>query len=480
MRAGRSLFLFVVGAFFLLNVQTARADVYGRIRGRITDPSGGVVPKATIVATNMETGISTQTFSGSDGNYEFLQLAAPALYNISAEAPGFKKMEIDGIELNQTEIFVENLQLQLGSVSETVTVSEKANAQVETTSIELGTTINSTEIVNTPLNGRSYVDLMLTQPGVVAASDARGGTNNGNYSTNGSQSDQDSYLINGTDNNDLPLNEVSINVSPDAIAEFRMVTNTINPEYGRNSGAIIDASIKSGTNQFHGSGFDFFRDTSLNSKNFFQTAPEVFHRNEFGGTVGGPIRKDHTFFFFSYQGYRERAEEESGDCGCGSPGEAQVFTSDERKGIFQSAPGVTDIGSTGHVSPFPLVGEDGTTYPAGTLYTTIFPTGTIPAVDINPIAKTLLADIPVATTNGNDFNFNPVVTGIDDQLLLRVDQTFSSKDSIWAYALWERQPSSQNLPFEGASSARIRRNRSTPLAAIQRRVGPHVQPDTDQ
>ena len=116
---------------------------------------------------------------------------------------------------------MKNLQLQLGSVAETVTVTEKANAQVETTSIELGTTINSTAIVNTPLNGRSYVDLMLTQPGVVAASDARGGNGEGNYSTNGSQSDQDSYLINGTDNNDLPLNEVQVAVSPDAIAKFQ-------------------------------------------------------------------------------------------------------------------------------------------------------------------------------------------------------------------------------------------------------------------
>ena len=143
-----------------------------------------------------------------------------------------------------------------------------------------------------------------------------------------------------------------------------MVTNTINPEYGRNSGAIIDATIKAGTNQFHGSGFDFFRDTSLNSQGFFQIAPEVFHRNEFGGTVGGPIRKDqHTFFFFSYQDSGERAEEQSGDCGCGSPGQAQVFTSDERKGIFQSAPGVTDIGSNGDVF-LSLVGEGGTTYPS--------------------------------------------------------------------------------------------------------------------
>ena len=195
------------------------------------------------------------TVSGQDGSYEFLQLAAPAVYNITAELSGFKKAEVDSIHLELNQIFVENLRLELGSVAETVSVSETAITQVETTSIELGTVINSTTIVNTPLEGRSFVDLMKTQPGVVEASDGRGGSGFGNYSANGSQADQDSYLINGMDNNDLPLNEVQINVSPDAIAEFKMVTNTINPEYGRNSGAIINSSIKSGTNAFHGDGF---------------------------------------------------------------------------------------------------------------------------------------------------------------------------------------------------------------------------------
>jgi len=410
----------------------------------VTDPNGAIIPKAKVVAINTGTGITTETVSGQDGNYEFIQLAAPAIYNVTAELSGFKKAEVDGIHLELNQIFVENLQLDLGSVAEKVGVVEKSIVQVETTSIELGTTINATEIVNAPMNGRSYVDLMKLQPGVVEASDARGGTNLGNYSTNGSQADQNSYLINGVDNNDLPLNEVQINVSPDAIAEFKMVTNTINPEYGRNSGAILNATIKSGTNQFHGSGFDFFRDTSLNAVRYFQTSPQVFHRNQFGATVGGPIWKDHTFFFFSYQGYRERAPESSGDCGCASAGTVQVFTGDERNGIFG------DIGSSGNVSPFPLVGEDGTTYPAGTLYTTIFPTGHIPQADINPISKTLLGFIPPATV-GNNFEFNPVVKGIDDQYLARIDHTFSSKDALWGYFLWERNPSIQDLPFLGAN-----------------------------
>src|SRR5207245_2712236 len=134
------------------------------------------------------------------------------------------------------------------------------------------------------------------QPGVMSSSD-RFGTN---FATNGSQTQQNSYLINGQDSNDLPLNTPLIIPSPDAIAEFNLVTNTINPEYGRNSGAILNAVIMSGSNSFHGDAFDFYRDTFLNTKNFFQKTPAIFHQNQFGGTIGGPVWKDRTFFFFSY------------------------------------------------------------------------------------------------------------------------------------------------------------------------------------
>ena len=455
MRAGRFVLLVALGALSLVAANVARADVYGRIRGTVTDPNGAIIPKAKVVAINTGTGITTETVSGQDGNYEFIQLAAPAVYNITAELSGFKKVEVDGIHLELNQIFVENLQLELGSVAEKVGVVEKSIVQVETTSIELGTTINATEIEGAPLEGRSFVDLMKTQPGVVEASDARGGAGHGDYSTNGSEADQDAYLINGADNNDIPLNTVSINVSPDAISEFKMVTNTINPEYGRNSGAIINATIKSGTNGFHGSGFEFFRDTSLNAKPFFQLTPQVFHQNLFGTTVGGPVWKDHTFFFFSYQGDRFRRPENAGDCGnCGSPGTVNVLTDDQRNGDFENPTGsttITNIGATGKVSPFPLVGENGTTYPAGTLYTTLFPTGNIPATDINPISKTLLGFVPTANVNGNQFQFNPILRGIDDQYLGRIDHTFSSKDSLWGYFLWERFPTVQDLPFLGAN-----------------------------
>ncbi|MGD0964381.1 MAG: carboxypeptidase-like regulatory domain-containing protein [Candidatus Acidiferrales bacterium] len=428
----------------LLATSTARADVYARIRGTVTDPTGAVVPRARIIATNTATGIATETISAADGSYQFPQLVAPGIYSVSAAATGFRRAQITGIHLSLNQILVANLKLELGTASESVTVSQQSMAQVEATSMELGVVVNSSTIINMPLNGRYWTDLMQLEPGVVSASDGRGGNGHGGFATNGSQADQNSYLINGTDNNDLPLNSVSLNPSPDAIAEFKMVTSTMNPEYGRNSGAILNAVIKSGTNQFHGDGFDFYRDTSLNARNYFQPLPAVFHRNTFGATIGGPIRKDHTFFFFSYQGTRQRRPETSGDCACASPGTVHVFSSAQRSGIFP------DIASSADVSPFPLVGPNGITYPAGTAYAVIFPTGQIPAADINSVSSKLLSLVP-APTVGNDFEFNPVVAALDDEYLVRLDHALSSQDAIWGYFLWERYADNEALPFLGAT-----------------------------
>jgi hypothetical protein len=428
----------------VFSTAVAKADeLYASIRGQVTDPSHAVVPHARLVATNTATGIAKETVSASDGTYQFPQLAAPGTYSISAEAPGFEKVQITGIHLSLDQIFIENFQLELGVASESLTVSEPSASQVEATSMELGLVISGDAVVDMPLNGRNWVDLMQLEPGVVAASDARG-SGHGAYATNGSQADQNSFLINGTDNNDLPVNTVSINPSPDAIAEFKMVTGSINPEYARNSGAILNALIKSGTNQFHGDAFDFYRDTSLNARNYFQPLPAVFHRNQFGATIGGPLRKDHTFFFFSYQGNRQRRPETSGDCFCSSAGTVHVFTGAQRSGIFP------DISSSAAVSPFPLVGESGATYPAGTPYSAIFPNGHISPADFNPISTKLLAFVP-APTVGNTFQFNPVVAALDDQYLARIDHALSSRDAVWGYFLWERFSDSKALPFLGAT-----------------------------
>lgn len=296
-------------------------DIYGRIRGTVTDPSGAVVPGATVTATNVATGVSKTATTDATGGYELPNLVAPGTYTIKIEKSGFTTYQAQGVQLRLNQIYVANAQMQVGQASQTVNVEASA-AQVDTTSMQLSAVVQGQTIVDMPLNGRNWVQLQQTLPGVVASSDRFGS----NYATNGSQSQQNSYLVNGMDTNDLPLNTPLVIPSPDAIGQFNMVTSTINPEYGRNSGAILNAVIKNGTNGFHGSLFDFYRDTSLNTKPFFSKKPAVFHQNQFGGTIGGPIVKNHAFFFFSYQGTRARQPQSGGD--------TQVLTNAERNGDF--------------------------------------------------------------------------------------------------------------------------------------------------
>ncbi len=448
MRNSRFLKLLAWGTLLaLVSTVSARADeLYGKIRGTVADPSGAVIVGAKITATNVETGISKEASSGADGSYEFLQLLAPATYNLTAQQSGFKVFEAQNIPLSLNQIYVLNITLDLGAVTQQVTV-EAAPAQVERTSMQLGADLTGSAIVDLPLNGRDWIQLQQTLPGVVASSDR----NLDNFSTNGARTQANGYMINGTDANDLPLNNPLEIPSPDAIAEVHIVTNTINPEFGRNSGAILNAVTKSGTNKFHGSAFEFYRDPFLNSHNFFLPEPAQFHQNQFGGTIGGPIRKNHTFFFFSYQGTRNRAPETIEHCGNCNPGRSTVFTADQRNGFFP------DIASSSALSPFPLTGENGVTTcpagtcPAGTPYSMIFPTGHIPSSDFNSISVNLLNKfVPPPNSGPTEFSFNPITTNKVDQEITRIDHTFSTKDSIWGYWFIERHPSVDTLPFFAA------------------------------
>jgi len=292
-----SVIAIAVLLFSSFGIPVAKADnLYARIQGTVTDPTGAVLNGVKLVATNVGTNLSYQSETKAEGNFVFLNLPI-GTYKVTATSTGFRTFTATGITLVLDQVYALNVKMELGQISEQVMV-EASNVQVETTNTQLGTVIGGDTIVDMPLNGRNWTQLQLLQPGVMSSSD-RFGT----YSTNGSQTQQNSFLINGQDSNDLPLNTPLIIPSPDAIAEFSMVTDTINPEYGRNSGAIMNAAIKSGTNNFHGSGFDFYRDTFLNTSDFFTRQPAIFHQNQFGGTIGGPVWRNHTFFFFSYQGY---------------------------------------------------------------------------------------------------------------------------------------------------------------------------------
>src|SRR5487761_789351 len=261
MRKTNLLLLMSMLCFGLAIAKQARADqLYGTIRGTVTDQSGAVIPGATVTATDVSTGVSRQITSSAGGSFEFLNLLAPAAYNVSVEKAGFHKFVSSNIRLNVNQTYVVAAALQVGSATQQITV-QAAPMQVETTSMQLGTTISGSTIVDLPLNGRNWIQLQQLQPGVVGASDRFGvGIAGTNYATNGSQTQQNAFYVNGIDVADISLNMAGIIPSPDAIGEFHMITSTINPEYGRNSGAIISAVIKNGTNQLHGDGFEFFRD----------------------------------------------------------------------------------------------------------------------------------------------------------------------------------------------------------------------------
>src|SRR6266851_5955717 len=309
-----------------LLVQPANADeLYGRVRGIVSDATGAAVPGVQVKLTNVGTGIAQELVSASDGSFAFVN-QKPGVYTLVVTKTNFKSFQVSSIKVEPNEIYVQNVTMELGSVSETIEVSANP-AQVEQTSIQLTNTIDSKTITDLPLVGRNWITLQQTLPGVVTP-DTRFGTN---YSTNGSQAQQNSYLVNGNDANDLPLNSPLAVPNPDTIEEVKMVTNTINPEYGRNSGAILNAITKSGTNNFHGTGFWFYRDTFLNTHNFFTKKRQIFHQNQYGGTVGGPVWKNKSFFFFGLQNTRARQP------GANSNGTTNVYTQNMLNGIWNPA-----------------------------------------------------------------------------------------------------------------------------------------------
>jgi Carboxypeptidase regulatory-like domain len=436
-----------------LNVNVAQADnLYGSIRGTITDQSGAGVPGVTITATNTATGVTQQLTSGNDGSYNFLQLAIGD-YSLRAEKSGFEAFTATRIHLDVNTVYVQDVRLAVGTVSQEVTVQAN-QVQVETTTPQLGTVVEAEQIVDLPLIGRNWLQLQELQPGVMGGSDrfGVGASNRTDFATNGGQSQFNVFMIDGTDTNDLVLNTQTFTPNEDAVAEFRMVTSTLNPEYARSSGAIVNAVIKSGTNSFHGDGFDYYRDTFLDSRNYFSTTVNPFHQNQFGGTVGGPIIKNHTFFFFSYQGIRASQPQGSNGVNNGTL-TTPVFLSGQDSGTTPFA----DLPTSTGTSAFPLVGDNGTSYPAGTPYSTIFSTGIIPTADINPISAKLLKFVPAPNTSTatggplNAFTFNATQALTDNQYLYRIDQVFNSKDSIWGTWFNEALDSKVPVPFFGAT-----------------------------
>lgn len=454
MRKGYFDIRFIVGLLAValvlpLATQVALADnVYANLHGTATDVTGAIVGGADVTATNTQTGVKTTVKSRDNGYYEFPQLSVGS-YTVSASKQGFKTFKSTEFNLDVNQSYDMPIRFEVGSVNETVEVRAEA-VQVETTSMQQQTLIPAQNITDLPLIGRNFVQLSQLAPGVMAASDRFGS----NFATNGSQSQQSTYLVNGLDTNDIPLNTPQILPSPDAIQEFNLITSTINPEYGRNSGGVVNALIKNGTNSWHGNAFEFYRDTFLNTHNFFSSLTPVFHQNQFGGTFGGPIWKDKTFFFVSYQGIRARTSVTQ---------TTSVYSPAQRGGDFSlNLSKTTNDGNK--VTPFALIGDDGILYPAGTRWQCVpacanqifHPSsanfGKLPVSDFNALSKNLMNTfVPLPNFAGNTFTFNPLTNTVGDQGIVRIDHNISSSDQIWGVFLMNHSPSSQQLAFTGAT-----------------------------
>jgi hypothetical protein len=315
-------FLMTPLALVLWCGSTTEQTATGRIIGTVTDAQGAAIAGARVTITNSGTDVRSSAMTSADGFYQILELPI-GTYTVTAEHEGFSKVVTAPEPLDINQSLRIDVHMKVGSVVETVRVDAQA-AQVETVNPTIGGTVSGAPIQNLPLNGRNTLDLALTQPGVVPIADDLGtyGTSNGGsngiggISVAGGRGDAVTYLLDGGINNRTTSNQVVFNPNPEAVEEFRLLENNYTAEYGRNGGGTISEVVKSGTNSFHGSLFDYMRNDAFNASDFFDNAQgnprPVLKRHQFGGTIGGPITapklidgKDRFFFFFSYQGQRQ-------------------------------------------------------------------------------------------------------------------------------------------------------------------------------
>jgi hypothetical protein len=304
--------LICLTAWLVMAAPLLHAEVTGSILGNVADPSGATVPNAAVTLKNPDTGQERKLQTDSSGNYEFLSVPVAERYTVQVEALGFRTAVQNGIKLLVNQTYRADFKLTVGAVAQTIEVFTNST-QVDTTSTQLGDVIESKKMTSLPLNGRSYIDLLGLQAGVApiasegAISDrfVSGNEHSGQVSVNGQRESSNSFLVNGGDVEESVQNGASIVPTLDSIEEFRLLTNSFNAEYGRFSGAIVNVLTKSGTNEIHGSVYEFLRNEKLDARSFFDPVRGDFKRNQFGGTIGTPIVKNKLFFFGDYQGTRE-------------------------------------------------------------------------------------------------------------------------------------------------------------------------------
>lgn len=382
--------------------QSATATLFGSV----LDQTGAPLADVRIRITKEETGISRTATSGPEGHFVF-PLMTPGAYSAVAALPGFRTEIVKGIWLSVGEMATLEFELKVGGIQEEITVvAERTLVEVETAA--LGSVVREEEMTSLPLNRRQYLELSLLGPGAAppAAGSRLSVQANSGVNVSGGREASNNFLLDGVDNNDLFINRMVVNPSVDAIREFRIHSANYDAEYGRSGGAQVNVVTKSGTNRFHGSVYEFLRNSRLDARNFFDPAEEKipqFQRNQFGATLGGPLVKARTFFFLNFEGVRTRRAESR---------LANVPTLLEKSGDFSES-GVTIL------DPFTGLPFSG---------------NRIPDDRIHPVGRNLAALYPDPNRSvaGGNFLASPVGTERSTQFNLRLDHEFSSKNHFFS------------------------------------------------
>ncbi|SPE30762.1 conserved exported hypothetical protein [Acidobacteriia bacterium SbA2] len=376
----------LVGGLIILGPCLAKADVTANILGVVTDPSGAVIAGVQVTATNTGTNAQAKATSDSKGEYRFLALPV-GVYVVQATYSGFQTFTEKDVVLTVNEQHRVDITMQVGATSQEVSVTANAG-EIETTSTQLGLVIEEKQILQLPLDGRSYLDLLSLQSGVAPAGTR--GEGPGTISVNGQRENSNGFLVNGGDVSNVGNFQAGIQPNLDSIEEFRLITNSFDAEYGRFSGALTNAITKSGANRIHGSAFEFLRNNAMDSRGFFDGDIGTLKRNQFGYAVGGPAIKDKLFWFTDYQGTRE--------INGGTASNVQVLTADQRAGNI----GVDNLAGTvnGPAWAAILAQRTGTTVTDGEAYSQVFPTGIIPQSVWSAAAKGTIGFIPTANVQG--------------------------------------------------------------------------------
>lgn len=429
----------------------------GRILGLVTDSSGAALAKVKVTATNDATGISRNTEANASGEYVFPEVPV-GTYTLSFDLSGFKTTVRKNVTLDVNQVITLNMSMQIGASKEVVEVSSEAPL-VDTTSTQLGAVVNDRAISELPLNARDTYQFLQLQPGVMSTvgssnSIVYGSDRAGAVSVNGGRGRSNNFSVNGGDANDLFVNLPTVQPSPDSIEEFRVLTNTFDAEYGRNSGSVVNVVTKSGTNSFHGNMYEFFRNKVLNANAYCFSSDGCpkpkFNQNQFGGTFGGPIKKDRTFFFTSYEGRRIRQGIPSPavlvPSAAERPDPANPTVNGQMVADFSAE---TPFGGTlnntyafengngpgqrpGCQAAITAIGGATITPGVPIAYSSIFPNNQIPLACMDATAVDLLQLVPTSASGGT-IQTVPVQPERGDQFTVKFDHRINDKQNFSAY-----------------------------------------------